>query len=416
MKKSVDPTIASRISLKSTFSAFRHYNYRLWFFGQLFSLVGTWMQSTAQGFLVYSLTGSPAYLGLVSFASGIPLIFSLYGGVIADRIPRRTLMIITQSAMLILAFILAGLVLLQIIQAWMVIILSFFLGIANAFDAPARMAIIVDLVEDRADLTNAIALNSTMFHLAFIVGPAAAGFTYSWFGPGWCFAINGVSFIAVIIALLFMRIKTLPTAEYHGPVHIEIRDSLNYVKSNKSVLMLIASLGIIAIFGFGVLNLTPVWAVDVLHGDVTTNGFLLSARGLGALIGTLTVAALGVHRIRGKMWTLGSFVLPFLLIVFALSPWLLVSLLLLVGIGWSLMFIVNNTNALVQTSIPDVMRGRVMALYSLVFEGGIPLGSLLAGALATVIDIRVIVVICGLLLFIFALFTWLANPQLREMK
>ena len=180
--------------------------------------------------------------------------------------------------------------------------------------------------------------------------------------------------------------------------------------------MLIASLGIIAIFGFGVLNLTPVWAIDVLHGDVTTNGFLLSARGLGALIGTLTVAALGVHRIRGKMWTLGSFVLPFLLIVFALSPWLLVSLLLLVGIGWSLMFIVNNTNALVQTSIPDVMRGRVMALYSLVFEGGIPLGSLLAGALATVIDIRVIVVICGLLLFIFALFTWLANPQLREMK
>ncbi len=416
MKKSVDQTITPRISLKSTFSAFRHYNYRLWFFGQLFSLMGTWMQSTAQGFLVYSLTGSPAYLGLVSFASGIPIIFSLYGGVVADRISRRTLMIITQSAMMILAFILAGLALFNLIQAWMVIILSFFLGIANAFDAPARMAIIVDLVDDRADLTNAIALNSTMFHLAFIVGPAAAGFTYSWFGPGWCFAINGVSFIAVIIALLFMRIKTLPSAEYHNPVHIEIRNSLNYVKSNRSVLMLIASLGVIAIFGFGVLNLTPVWAVDVLHGDVTTNGFLLSARGLGALIGALTVAALGVHRMRGKMWTVGSFVLPFLLIVFALSPWLLVSLLLLVGIGWSLMFIVNNTNALVQTSIPDEMRGRVMALYSLVFEGGIPLGSLLAGGLATMINIQVTVVICGLLLCAFAIFTWLANPLLREMK
>jgi MFS family permease len=344
------------------------------------------------------------------------LIFSLYGGVAADRISRRTLMVITQTAMLVLAFLLAGLVFTNVAQPWMIVVLAFLLGVANAFDAPARMAIIVDLVDDRADLTNAIALNATMFHLAFIVGPAVAGFTYAWLGPGWCFAFNGFSFIAVIIALLLMKIKPIPHSARNNSAMMEIKDSLSYVSSNRVVLILIASLGVFSVFAFGVLSLTPVWAVKVMNGDVTTNGFLLSARGVGALIGALTVAALGARRIRGKMWTLGSFLLPILLFLFAITPWLGLSLSILVGIGWGLMMIINNTNALIQTSIPDVMRGRVMALYSLVFEGGIPLGALLLGALASIIDVRLTVALCGIVLILFAVFTWFTNPDLRKLE
>jgi MFS family permease len=405
------------ISLKQTFSAFRHYNYRLWFFGQLFSLIGTWMQSTAQGFLVYSLTGSAAYLGIVSFAAGIPTwLFTLFGGVAADRISRRKLLMITQTSMLILAVILAALVFTHVIQPWMIILLAFLLGIANAFDGPARMAFVVELVDDRNDMTNAIALNSSMFNLATVVGPAVAGFTYAWFGPAWCFLLNGISFIAVVIALAFMRIKPTVFAERKTKTFFEIKESIKYVYANKIILVLIASMGVVSVFGFGMLTLAPVWAVTILHGDATTNGFLLSARGLGALIGALTVAALGAQGIRGKMWNLGSFLLPVLLIIFALSPWLAAALLLLVGIGFGLMLMANNTNALIQTSIPDEMRGRVMAVYTMVFMGGMPIGSLILGALASIIPPQAAVLISGVILLAFAVFTWLANPQIRQLS
>ena len=247
------------VSVGVIFSALRHYNYRLWFIGQLFSLVGTWMQITAQGFLVYSLTGSPAYLGLVSFFAGLPtLLFALYGGVIADRVPKRSLMLVTQSAMLILAFVLAGLVFTNVIQPWMIVVMAFLLGIANAFDGPARNALVVSLLDDRADLTNAIALNSGMYNMALVLGPAIAGFVYAWLGPAWCFIFNGISFLAVIIALTFMRIKPTPRKEKHDHALLAIKDSFKYVLSNKMVMLLIASLGVISIFGFGMLTLIPV--------------------------------------------------------------------------------------------------------------------------------------------------------------
>jgi MFS family permease len=405
------------ISFKQTFSAFRHYNYRLWFFGQLFSLVGTWMQSTAQGYLVYTLTNSAVYLGLVSFTAGAPsILFSLFGGVIADRISRRTLLVITQTTMLVLAFILAGLVFANVVQPWMILILAFFLGVANAFDAPARQAFVVELVDDRTDLVNAIALNASMFNLATVVGPAVAGFTYALAGPAWCFTINGISFIAVITALLFMHIKPMPAPENRPSAIAQIKESVQYVLSKQTVLMLMMGLGVVSIFGFGILNFMPVWAVNVLHGDVTTNGFLLSARGLGALIGALTVAALSVRQIRGKLWTWGSFVLPALLIVFAISPWLTPALLLLMGVGWSLMWVTNNANSLIQTSIPDEMRGRVMALYTVVFQGGAPLGSLLIGGITSTTNAPLAVIICGIMLLGFAVFIWITNPQMRTLE
>jgi len=199
-----------RINITDTFAALRYPNYRLWFYGQMISLMGTWMQATAQGFLVFELTRSSVYLGYVGFASGVPAwLFTLYGGFIADRIQRRNLLIMTQTSMMILAFILAGLTFLGIVQPWHIIALSFLLGVTNAFDAPARQAFVLEMVP-REDLTNAVALNATMFNTGTAFGPAIAGITYAMFGPAWCFIINGVSFIAIIAALAMMKLIPHP--------------------------------------------------------------------------------------------------------------------------------------------------------------------------------------------------------------
>jgi predicted MFS family arabinose efflux permease len=405
------------IPIGQLFSALRHHNYRLWFIGQLFSLVGTWMQTTAQGFLVYSLTGSTFYLGLVSFFAGLPtFIFALYGGVIADRFQKRNLMLVTQSSMLILAFILAGLVFANIIQPWMIIVLAFLLGVANAFDGPVRNSFVFSLVEDRDDLTNAMALNSGMFNMAIVLGPSIAGFVYAWKGPAWCFTINGISFLAVIIALLMMRIKSTSIKKNHDHALLAIKDSFRYVLGNKKVMLLIASLGVISIFAIGLLTLIPAWAVQILHGGVTTNGFLLSSRGLGAVVGSLVVAGFASRRMRGKLWTIGSFILASLIILFAVSGILLLSMFLLFGVGLGLMLILINTNSLVQTTIPDQMRGRVMALYMVVFEGGIPVGSLLVGASASILDPRLIVLTCGAVLLLFALMAYFIYPKMRTQE
>ena len=295
-------------SVRRTFIALKYPNYRLWFGGQLVSLVGTWMQVTAQGYLVYTLTGSAKWLGLVGFAAGVPSwLFTLYGGVIADRIPRRTLLIITQSVMMVLAFILTGLVYRNMVEPWHIVVLAFLLGIANAFDAPARQSFVVELV-DREDLTNAIAMNSTMFNLATVVGPAVAGLTYAAFGAAMCFAINGLSFLGVIIALLLMKLKSQPIVTDKGSTMLQIKEGIQYVTVKPVVIVLMTGLFFVSVFGFGLMTLMPVWAVSILGGDVTTNGFLLSARGLGALAGALTVAALAYRRVKGRIWTIGSFV------------------------------------------------------------------------------------------------------------
>jgi predicted MFS family arabinose efflux permease len=400
--------------VRRTFIALKYPNYRLWFGGQLISLVGTWMQATAQGYLVYTLTGSAAWLGLVGFASGLPTwIFTLYGGVIADRISRRNLMVITQTVMMILAFILAGLVYWNVVQPWEIVILAFLLGIANAFDAPARQSFVVELV-DRHDLTNAIAINSTMFNLATVVGPAVAGLTYAAFGAAMCFAINGLSFLGVIIALLLMKLKSLPPVPEKVSAIIKIKEGFQYVAVKPTVIVLLTSLIFISVFGFGLMTLMPVWAVSILGGDVTTNGFLLSARGLGALIGALTVAALAYRRVKGKIWTAGSFILPVTLFLFSFTRNLPLSLVLLVGIGWGLMTMVNTSNAMVQEDVPDELRGRVMSLYILVFQGGMPIGALLIGWMAASLTAPTTVVICSLIMLVLAIFTLFKRTSIRN--
>jgi MFS family permease len=401
-------------SIRRTFIALKYPNYRLWFGGQLISLVGTWMQATAQGYLVYTLTGSAKWLGLVGFAAGVPSwLFTLYGGVIADRIPRRRLMIITQSVMMMLAFILAALVYKQIVQPWQIVVLAFLLGIANAFDAPARQSFVVELV-DRKDLTNAIAINSTMFNLATVVGPAVAGLTYAAFGAAMCFAINGLSFLGVIIALLLMKLKPqLPVTEKRSAI-LQIKEGIQYVMIKPVVVVLMSGLFFVSVFGFGLMTLMPVWAVSILGGDVTTNGFLLSARGLGALVGALTVAALAYRRVKGRIWTAGSFVLPLMLFIFSFIRTIPYSLLLLLGIGWGLMTMVNTSNAMVQEEVPDELRGRVMGFYVLVFFGSGPIGSLLVGWMAATITAPTTVAVCAVVLLGFALFTYLKSPALRN--
>ena len=399
-----------------TFSALKHQNYRLWFAGQLVSLVGTWMQTTAQGYLIFQLTQAPVYLGYVSFASGMPSwLFTIYAGVIGDRMSRRTLLIITQTAMMVLAFILAGLVFSGTVQPWHILILAFLLGIANAFDAPSRQAFVVELVE-REDLTNAIALNSTMFNAATVVGPAVAGITYALFGAGWCFSINGLSFLAVIAALVMMRLKPIEqVVKRSGRILEEIKAGFSYVRSNSTVLMLILNLGVISIFGNGLVTLVPDWAVKILGGDVTTNSALLSFRGAGALVGALLIATLSRYRVKGKLWSYGSVVLPISMIFFAFMRGIPLSLFAMTIVGLSFMLTVNTTNALVQTQIPDHLRGRVMGIYTLIFFGGMPVGSLLTGVLAKYIGETQVVILSAVILAVFAFYIWFRRPELRRL-
>lgn len=399
--------------LKSTFAALQHPNYRLWFIGQLVSLIGTWMQSTAQGFLVYDLTHSAAFLGYVSFAAGIPTwILTLYGGVIADRISKRNLLIITQGTMMVLASILAVLTFTHTVQPWHIIALAFMLGVANAFDAPGRQAFVAELV-DRKDLTNAIALNATMFNLGVVTGPAVAGLVYAWLGPAWCFTINAISFIAVITALALMRIAPVPRMDHLSPI-VELKEGVKVAFSDEIMRLLFAGLFIFGVFGFALLVLMPAWAVNVLHGDVTTNGLLLSARGIGSLIGGLMLATIASRGFRGKIWTVGSLFLPISVLLFGVARWLPFSLAMIAFMGLCLISVVNVTNGIIQSKTSDLMRGRVMSIYTLIFMGGQTLGGLLLGLLADRFNEPVTAYICAGVLGLLAVGVYFLKPTLRE--
>ena len=420
MTLSSPPPVAPKpggMFIGNTFSALRHYNYRVWFIGQTMSLIGTWMQSTAQGYLLYQLTQSSAYLGYVGFLGGLPSwVFTLYAGMLGDRISRRTLLIIAQAAMMILAFILAILVFTNTLLPWHILVLAFFLGIANAFDAPTRQAFVVELVEDREDLPNAIALNAMMFNAGILVGPTVAALVYAWLGPGWCFTINGISFIAVIIALLLMRIKTDTAQKLRSRQNgawQEIKEGLVFVKNNRIVLLLITAVATGTVFGMSLMTLMPAWAVSVLHGDVQTNGWLLSIRGAGAILGALVVASLVKQRIKGKIFTIGSILLPAVIILFSLTRTLPFSMLAIMITGTAFMFYFNTANALVQTHTPDHLRGRVMGIYTLVMFGATPLGSLLMGTMASNIGEPTAVLICGLILLVSSIILFWRVPEIR---
>jgi MFS family permease len=373
------------------------------------------MQATAQGYLVYELTASPMMLGIVGFANGIPVwLFSLFAGTVADHISRRKMLLITQGSMMVLAFILAALTFSGAVRAWHIILLALLLGTANAFDAPGRQSFVGDLVP-KQELTNAIALNSSVFNLGTIIGPAAAGLVYAWLGPGWCFTINGLSFIAVLLALALMKIAAKPPLRpaQRSLVHT-LTEGVRYSFKDANIRVLLVMLTASAVFGFGLLALMPAWATGVLGGDVRTNGLLLSARGLGSLSAALMIAYLGARIIRGRLWSIGSLVMPVSLLLFALFRLLPVSLLMLVLMGWSLMTVVNLTNALIQTHVPDELRGRVMSVYILLFQGGFPIGSLVAGWLAGLTSEALAVFVFASVLLAVSIAIQLRQPSIRQ--
>ncbi|HZQ10707.1 MAG TPA: MFS transporter [Anaerolineae bacterium] len=395
--------------------ALGYYNYRLWFAGQLVSLVGTWMETTAQGFLIYQLTNSPAYLGIVGFASGVPsLLFMLFGGVVADRIPRRTLLVITQTTLMCFSFIVAALTFTGLVQPWHIVILALGVGTANAFDAPARQSFVLEMVE-REHLGNAIALNSTMFQMATVVGPAVAGVTYAVVGPAWCFTLNGLSFIAVIVALLLMKIKPQPVKMRVSSAVEQLKEGLGYVYHHELIRTLILIAVVVSLFGLSFVTLLPAWAVGILGGDAATNGLLQSARGLGALVAAVMIVSLGNFRAKGKLLTIGSFVFPLALIVFAFVRSIPLSLAVLVVVGWGFMVLFNMLNTLLQGIISDELRGRVMSIYTLSFFGGMPIGSLWAGAVAEHFGEPFTVILGAVISLVFAVLIFWRIPKMRRL-
>ena len=404
-----DDTPSRKPIWRKTFAALKHKNYRLWFWGQMISLFGTWMQTTAQGFLIYQVTHSSAYLGYVGFAYGVPSwFFMLYGGVVADRVSRRRLL-------MILAFVLAALVFTETVQAWHILVLAFGLGLANAFDAPARQAFVSELV-DREDLTNAVALNATMFNTALVVGPAIAGIIYAAFGPGWCFAVNGISFIAVIIALASMHLLPPSETSQHSSTLSALKEGINYVRHQPMILALIGLVATTSLFGMSLGTLLPAWSVKILHGNAATNGLLFSARGVGSLFGALTIATFGGSHVRGKFITIGSLCFPVFIALFALTYWLPLSLLFMIFIGIAMIFVVNFSNATIQTIVPDSLRGRVMGVYTTIFMGAMPLGALFLGTAAEYAgEAKAAFVSAGVAFFIAGL-VWFLIPKVRSVE
>jgi MFS family permease len=373
---------SSRKPGRGTFAALAWPNYRLWFFGQMTSLFGTWMQSTAQGYLVFELTRSSAWLGYTGFAAGVASwVFTLFGGVLADRGIRRSILVVTQGLSMLLAFALSALVFARVVAPWHILVLAFLLGIVNAFDAPARQSFVLEMVS-REHLTNAIALNSTMFNAATVVGPAVGGLAYAAFGPGWCFAINGASFVAVIAALLAMHLGPAPASAPRRGVRIQVVEGLRAIAAERRILALIVLVALSSLFGFSIVTLMPAWAVKVLGGDATTNGLLQSARGAGALLAALGIASRGGAGGRGRLLTAGSLAFPVALVGLSFTRSLSLSLAGLFLAGAALIAMFNLANALVQTLVPDAVRGRVMSVYNLSFLGLAPIGSLAIGAAA----------------------------------
>jgi len=413
-----DPVSAGNaweLKLPRTFRALRHRNFRLYWCGQLFSLTGTWMQNVAQGWLVYRLTDSPLALGLVGFVGSLPiLLFSLFGGVIADRLHKRNLLLATQTAAMLQALILATLTVTGLIQVWQIIVLALLLGTVHAFDTPARQAFVIELV-GKEDLMNAIALNSSVFNATRIIGPAIAGVLISLIGEAGAFYINAFSFLATIAALLLMRVEAVNHSDGET-VWRNLIAGLRYIKQTPIVRTLLSLIAVSSLFGMSAVALMPVFAKDILQVGPTGLGFLTAAIGGGALSGALTLASLGNFQRKGLLLSIGNLAFPSMLLLFALSRSFPLSLLFLIGGGWGLITQNALTNTLLQTSVPDHLRGRVMSVYALMFLGMMPLGNLQAGVVAEHLGAPVAVVLGASVVGGYALWVFLKRPQVRQLN
>jgi len=409
--------------------ALRHRNFQLFFSGQLISLIGTWMQTVAQSWLVYRLTGSGLKLGAVGFASQIPVfLFAPIGGIVADRSNRKHVVIATQVASMMLAFVLAALTLTHTIdhRIWLIFVLAALLGVVNAFDIPGRQSFLVDMV-GKGDLMNAIALNSSMFNGARVIGPAVAGVLVARLGEGWCFFANGVSYIAVIAGLMLMNVHAPARVSANTSPFEHIKEGFQFVNRTAPIRALMILLGLVSVVGMPYAVLMPIFADRILHhggqefasmigshdlGAVRL-GILMGAAGVGALLGALTLA------VRTGVKGLGTWVsvccagfgVSLMLFSFSTSFW--VSVLLLMPVGYFIMLQMASSNTLIQVMVPDALRGRTMALYSMMFMGMGPIGALLGGALSDRLDAPLTVALGGFASVLGAWWFALQLPKIR---
>jgi MFS family permease len=375
--------VMNRQVLTAMLRALRHRNYRLFFSGQGISLIGTWMTRLAASWLVWRLTHSAQMLGVLGFASQMPtFLFAPVAGVWVDRLNRHRLLVVTQVLAMLQSFALAALALSGLIQVWEIFALQVFQGIVNAFDMPTRQSLLVDLIEDRADLPNAVALNSSVVNAARLIGPSIAGLLIASVGEGWCFFADGVSYIAVIASLLAMRITSHAPAGTGRRVLHDLRDGLRYAFAFapiRAILLLLALLGLV---GIPYRVLMPMIAADTLHGTAHTLGFLVGAMGVGALVGALFLASRTSVLGFGRLIPVASATFGAGLIGVGLSRWFPLTLLIMLVTGFGFMVHLAASNTLIQTLIREEMRGRVMALYTVAFMGMATFGSLLAGSIA----------------------------------
>jgi len=369
--------------LRLIFRALYSRNYRLFFGGQGISLIGTWMQQIAMSWLVYRLTNSAFLLGLIGFSSQISsLFFSPFAGVLSDRWNRHHILVVTQSLAMIQAFILASLTLMGVIAVHHLIMLSIFLGLVNAFDMPTRQAFVVEMVEKREDLGNAIALNSFLFNGARLVGPSIAGILISVLGEGMCFLVNGFSFLAVIIALLAMKMTLNKKDSEKTRVLPGLKEGFIYAFGFPPIRSILFFIGWISLVGTANTTLMPIFARDILQGDSKTYGFLMGAIGVGAIIGAIFLASRKSVLGLGRVIVIASGIFGIGLVFFSLSHLLWLSFFLLLLTGFGMMVHMASSNTILQTMVDDDKRGRVMSLYTMAFMGMAPLGSLAGGSLA----------------------------------
>ena len=399
--------------LPVTLRALQYRNFQLFFSGQLISLIGTWMQNVAQAWLVYRLTGSSVLLGAIGFSGQIPVfLLSPVGGIVADRYRRHRVVIATQTASMLLAFVLAALTLSGRVQIWHIFVLSALLGVVNAFDIPARQSFIVDMV-GRADLMNAIALNSSMFNASRVIGPAIAGLLVAGIGEGWCFFVNGVSYIAVIIGLLLMHVYRHETANQPGSPLSHVIEGFRFVIQNPPIHALLILLGVVSLTGMPYTVLMPVFADRILHGGPAALGWLMGASGIGALCGALLLASRQNLKGLGTWVAVSAVGFGLALLVFAASRGFWLSAAILVPVGFAMMIEMGSSNTLIQSMVPDRLRGRVMSVYSMMFMGMAPIGSLAAGAAADRLGAPWTVAAGGLVCVVAAGVFSLRLPQLR---
>jgi MFS family permease len=364
--------------------ALRHRNFRLFFSGQSISLIGTWMTRIATSWLVYRLTGSALLLGLVGFMGQIPtFLLAPFAGVWVDRLDRRQVLLWTQALAAVQSLLLAGLTLSKRITIGEILILSAFQGLINAFDMPGRQAFLVQMVEDRKDLGNAIAINSSMVNLARLVGPSLAGLVIAAFGEGYCFAIDGVSYFAVIASLALMQIKPLPgRGADASSMWTQLKEGWTYVSSFAPVRTILLLFALVSLMGMPFVVLMPIFASQVLHGGPHTLGLLMGASGVGALVSALSLAVRKTVLGLGRMIPIAAASFGAGLVLFGLSHVMWFSMLMMLVVGFGMMQGMAASNTIVQTLVPEDRRGRVMSYYTMAFVGMAPFGSLLAGSLA----------------------------------